>query len=377
MNILVIEDDADTRAYLCDILEGDGHCVETAGALAEVFQRGNLFTFPVILLARGLLDGTTDQNLPRLKRSSPDAAIVITTSYADLDGVTEVIRQGAVDFIIKPIHPDRLKLRLKRIVTLREAEGRISQVERLAAIGQMLTVLSHEGRNALQITNACLEALALEFGDHPVAADLMGAIKRAQDHLHQLFDDLRGYAAPIVMHRDKHNVSDIVLDAWNSLLALHKNRLVRLSGNKDAAPVYCEVDRPRLEQVFRNILENALAACADPVEIAWRLSEVDDEPAIRIVLEDNGPGLSDEQRQRIFDPFYTTKSHGTGLGVPICKQIVEAHGGKIAVENLPSRGARFVITLPTAELPRTVDETASPLNLAAGRLSRDRSLASQ
>ncbi|MGH7136607.1 MAG: sensor histidine kinase, partial [Pirellulales bacterium] len=199
---------------------------------------------------------------------------------------------------------------------------------------------------------------ALELDGRPQALDLVRRIEHAHDHLIQLYEDLRGYAAPVVMHRDVQNVSDIVLDAWNSLLSLHKDRVVRLIGNQEHGAVYCAVDRSRLEQVFRNILENALAACADPVEITWRLSEAEAEDGrvIRIVLADNGPGLSDEQRQRLFDPFYTTKSNGTGLGMPICKQIVEAHGGGIAVENLPGRGAKFIITLPNADVPRRANE---------------------
>ena len=366
MKILMVEDDADTRAGLCDVLEEDGHSVESAATLAEVFLRDDLPTFSVILLDRKLPDGTADRHLPRLKTSAPGAAIIVMTGYADLDAVIEAIHHGAVDFIIKPIHPERLKLRLKRMVELREAEDRVSRAERLAAIGQMLAVLSHESRNVLQCISGGLEILALEVEDRPAALDLVRRIEKAQDRLHQLFEDLRGYAAPIVIHRDVHNVSDTVLDAWNSLLSLQRDRVVRLKGIADGDPVYCAVDRSRLEQVFRNIFENALAACADPVEITWRVFEarVEDEHVVLIVLEDNGPGLSDEQQQRIFDPFYTTKSNGTGLGMAICKRIVEAHAGQIAAESVPGRGAKFVITLPNVELARRANRAESPHEIA-------------
>ena len=88
----------------------------------------------------------------------------------------------------------------------------------------------------------------------------------------------------------------------------------------------------RMQQVFRNILENALAACRDPVVIAISCSEarLQGRPALRISVRDNGPGLTTEQYQRIFDPFYTTKTKGTGLGMAIAKRIVETHGGRIA-----------------------------------------------
>jgi signal transduction histidine kinase len=108
------------------------------------------------------------------------------------------------------------------------------------------------------------------------------------------------------------------------------------------------VDPFRLEQVFRNIFENSLAACPDPVRVVVRCqaAELDGRPAVRVSVQDNGPGLSPEQRQRIFDPFFTTKTKGTGLGMAIAERIVEAHGGTIAVGPGAGGGAEILITLP-------------------------------
>jgi signal transduction histidine kinase len=351
MDILLIDDDPDARANLHDILEAEGHHVKSFGTLAEAFQRGNLSAFAVILLDRRLPDGLVDHYLPRLKRAAPKAAIIITTAYADLDGVIEALRQGAADFILKPIHPEQLKLRLDHLAKLREAEQRALQAERLAAIGQMLAVLSHESRNALHQVQLSLAALRLLVHEPPEALTQVAAAQKALNRLGQLFEDLRGYAAPMVLHRDLHDVAKIMMDVWHSLFPIHRDRSVRLNQSNDS--VFCAVDRPRLEQVFRNILENALAACADPVEITWRVSaaKVAGRPGVRIVFRDNGPGLSAEQKRKVFDPFFTTKPNGTGLGMAICKRIIEAHGGEIAVASVPSQGAEFVITLPDVGPP--------------------------
>ena len=100
--------------------------------------------------------------------------------------------------------------------------------------------------------------------------------------------------------------------------------------------------------MFRYLLENSLAACVDPVQIditcdEARLGVVS---ALRISVHDHGPGLNDEQRQRIFEPFYTTKPTGTGLGMAIAQRIVEAHGGTIAVGDQSLPGAEIIIGLP-------------------------------
>ena len=103
--------------------------------------------------------------------------------------------------------------------------------------------------------------------------------------------------------------------------------------------------------MFRNIFENSFAVCEDPVEIDVEYSptELAGEPALQIAVRDNGPGLTSEQRDRVFDAFYTTKTHGTGLGMAIAKRIVEAHGGSIVVGDRHDRGAEFIVTLPTEE----------------------------
>src|SRR5262249_2160943 len=112
--------------------------------------------------------------------------------------------------------------------------------------------------------------------------------------------------------------------------------------------LYCEADAVALGQVLRNILENSLAACADPtvITVEWSETVLEGRVALRLVIRDNGPGLSPEARQRIFEPFFTTKTHGTGLGMAISKRIVEAHYGQIAVGSNGASGAEIVLTLP-------------------------------
>ncbi len=230
----------------------------------------------------------------------------------------------------------------------KNAQERLLQTERLAAIGQMVTGLAHESGNALARSQACLEMLAMEVEDRAEAMDLVGRVQQAQNHLQQLYEEVRGYAAPLRLDRDTLNVQTTWRQVWTNLELLRKGRTAILRELTDGVDLNCSFDLFRMQQVFRNILENALAACRDPVEITITCSEVSlkGRPALRIAVRDNGPGLNAEQRQRIFEPFYTTKTKGTGLGMAIAKRIVEAHGGRIAVGTGSDRGAEIVLTLP-------------------------------
>jgi len=191
--------------------------------------------------------------------------------------------------------------------------------------------------------------LTWEVEDRPEALELIQGIQKAQDHLQHLYEEVRGYAAPLKLDLEICEVSTAWRQAWHNLILVRQDREAVLREEADGIDLSCAIDPFRLEQVFRNILENALAACRGPVEIVVCCSEaeIDGRPAVRIAVRDNGPGLSPELRQRIFEPFFTTKTKGTGLGMAIAKRIVEAHGGQIAV-GTGGPGAEILVTLPRA-----------------------------
>jgi two-component system, LuxR family, sensor kinase FixL len=234
------------------------------------------------------------------------------------------------------------------ITFVKQAQERALRSERLAAIGQMVTGLAHESRNALQRCQACLEMLALTVNDRPESLDLIGRLQKAQDHLHHLYEDVRSYAAPIKLERVFCDLRTVWRESWAHIELARKDKQARLQETLDGVDLSCALDPFRLGQVFRNILENALAAGSPPVAIDVRASaaEIDGQPAVRIAVCDNGPGIPLEQRLKIFDPFYTTKSKGTGLGLAIARRIIEAHGGQIAIDEAEKTGAIFLITLP-------------------------------
>jgi signal transduction histidine kinase len=353
--VLVIDDDPDTQANLRDILELDDYEVATAGSAAEALAGSAWDRTGAIILDRLLPDGTAEELLPRLKELAPHADVLIVTGHSDLQGAIAALRQGAADYILKPISPDALRASLARVVErqrlqaqLRQAQEQALQSARLAAIGQMMTGLAHESGNALARSQACLEMLALEVQDRPEALDLIRRIQKAQDHLRQLYEEVRGYAAPLRLEREVWDVSAAWRQAWANLAVQRQGRDAELHEETAGVDLQCPFDHFRLEQVFRNMFENSLAACRGParITVACSAAELGDRPALQIAVRDNGPGLTAEQRQRIFEPFFTTKTKGTGLGMAIAKRIIDAHGGQIDVGNGGGPGAEILILLP-------------------------------
>ena len=243
----------------------------------------------------------------------------------------------------------RLFTAIVRDITERKrAQTRLLQAGRLAAIGQAMTGLAHESRNALQRSQACLELLQDSVPGNPEAADLIGDIQDAQDELHRLYEDVRKYAAPIQLQPAACRLSEVVTQCWDDLESRRTCRNACLTLEGSAIDETVEADPFALRQLFRNLLENALAACDhEPASITVSIDTRDDgAKGIEVHIRDNGPGIAAEVSSRIFEPFFTTKTHGTGLGLAICRRIADAHGGEIRLASDASGGAEFVINLP-------------------------------
>lgn len=136
--ILAVEDDQDALANLRDILELDGYSVTGARTIKETAERRPWSDFSVILLDRKLPDGSADTLLPRIRESAPHTGVIVITGHADLNDTIAAMRSGAVDYLLKPIDPDLLRVTIARVLKMQEMEERALQAERLAAIGDLL-----------------------------------------------------------------------------------------------------------------------------------------------------------------------------------------------------------------------------------------------
>jgi len=237
------------------------------------------------------------------------------------------------------------------ITELQEAQQRVLQAERLATIGRVATALTHECRNALQRSQACLSMLNYRVQDRPEALELLNRLEQAQDDLARLFDNVRGYAAPLRLQPRLANLGDIWRKAWADLEVQRQGRFTELREETAAVDLRCAVDPFQIKQVFRNLLENALHASGDNalIRIGAAEARLQGRPAVQVRVCDNGPGFTAEQRRCAFEAFYSTKLQGTGLGLAICQRIVEGHGGRIAVAETTGPGAEILINLPRSQ----------------------------
>ncbi|QDT00251.1 PAS domain S-box protein [Adhaeretor mobilis] len=241
---------------------------------------------------------------------------------------------------------------VRDVTELKHAQQQLIQAERLTALGEATARLAHESRNSLQRIQIAVETARLHCDEHQLLVDQLNSIENASDRLHALHEEVRNYAAPLNLEFEETTLAKVWRSAWSATQHLRQGRQVHLIEQIPTDQIYCRVDRFRFEQVFRNLFENALVACSDPVEIAISVTETHTPlgDKWRLSIQDNGVGLDEQQRRRVFEPFFTTKAKGTGLGMAIAQRIVEAHGGTISVGSgfLGSgqrNGAEFIIEI--------------------------------
>jgi signal transduction histidine kinase len=371
VNILLVDDNPAKLLSYQAVLEELGQNLVLARSGREALQALLKQEFALVLLDVVMpeMDGFETATLIRERPRLKDTPIIFLTAFgaSDFDRL-KGYQMGAVDFVFAPVVPEILRAKVSVFVELHRQRQELAEIneqlrgeiterkraqeqalhaERLAAIGQMVAGLAHESRNALQQIQASVEMLGRRIS-HGSENYLVNEIQKAHDRLHHLLEEVRSYAAPITLACERHDVGRLWQEAWEQLAPQRLGRDVRLLLHIDDVDLHCRVDPFPIERVFRNILENALAACHDPtrIEIRCQATEYNGAEALSIRIADSGPGLTEQQEQRIFEPFFTTKTQGTGLGMPIAKRIVEAHGGRIAVANGVASGTAIEVFLP-------------------------------
>jgi two-component system, NtrC family, sensor histidine kinase HydH len=238
---------------------------------------------------------------------------------------------------------------------LQRAEADARRSERLAALGQLSAGLAHEIRNPLGVIKGSAEMLQQKLqGKEPLAGELAGYISAEVNRLNALIARFLDFARPVHLDLHPQRVCEIIDRSLDSVLAQTPNSTVRVERHYAAVPDIL-ADEQLCERIFVNLIQNAYQAMESSPNGREEVLSVSVEPVtsagrsgIGVAIDDTGPGVPPEAREQIFNPFFTTKKEGVGLGLAIVAKIVDDHRGTIKLENDSRPGAHFRIFLPAA-----------------------------
>jgi len=236
-----------------------------------------------------------------------------------------------------------------------ESERTLRRSESLAAVGQATTQVAHEIRNPLGSIRLGVSMLRDSVSDKE-ALNTIELVERGIKHLNKLVVDVTQFSRQKALERTRVDLHDSLDRSIDLVTERIRDKNATVKRRFTQTPIVGQWDADQLRQVFVNVIANAVDASPENSVVAISTEtldlEVDGGDAharktyARVVIEDSGKGMDETTRDRIFEPFFSTKKRGTGLGLAIVKQIVEQHGGRISVASEPGAGSKFTIDLP-------------------------------
>lgn len=292
-------------------------------------------------LERVVTDGAYEEEGWRVRKDGTRFwANVVLTALRAPDGSLLGFGKVTRDLTERKAAEESLRDALRQ---LEESQARVVQQERLAAIGQLAAAVSHELRNPLGVISNALYLLrsGLESGGEQRLLRALATAEREVSSASLIVSDLLDYArsrAPELVEVDLAELLEEVLSVAPGPAGLRVSR--------HCPPgLVVGADRDQLRQVLLNLVMNAYDACG--VDGRVELAATSGAPGwIVLTVSDDGAGIDGETAARVFEPFFTRKSSGTGLGLAVVQRIVEAHGGRVELESEPGRGATFTVALP-------------------------------
>lgn len=376
--VLLVDDEASIRLTMGEFLKRAGYSVLTAAD----------YNTAVVHKAEDLDVAVIDINLPgksgvellqKLCGAEVYIPVIMITGEPNLSVIPEIVRAGAYDFIAKPIVKDvllsavgraaekkrltdekrRLELEIKRhteeletrvaerTAELVETHKRLVTQERIAALGRAAAQVAHEVKNPLAgllLYSLHLKSKATSFSESETY--LVDKIAETINHLNSRVEQILGFARPVNFTLSSGNVNQIV----NDILELFRPQLTANKVEVHHAidqPVYAMLDQSSMRGALMNLILNAIEAMPEGGTLTIAADQADD--TVRLEIADTGRGLGDEEAKKIFEPFYTTKAQGLGLGMPYARKIIEQHGGTISLNSQYGIGTTITVALPAAQ----------------------------
>jgi two-component system sensor kinase FixL len=223
-------------------------------------------------------------------------------------------------------------------------QQRIIESERLAALGQVVAEISHEIKNPLMMIGGFASQLCRETGDEKAVAKL-NIIVNEVARLENLLSELRDLYLPRTLDNQEMDITDLLSEVYELVKEECRRKNIRVDLRRSGGGATVKGDRAKLEQVLLNLAKNAIEALEGGGNLI--LTSLRKENEVEISVADDGSGIQEESRERIFSPFFTTKKKGTGLGLSVSKSIVEAHSGSsLTFESQEGKGTIFKVTMP-------------------------------
>ncbi len=384
--ILIVEDNTTVAEDIRECLENLGYVVAPIAASGEeAVERAGADRPDAVLMdirLRGEMDGVEAAENIHNRYEIP---VLFLSAYSDDDLLQRARSTGSFGYLVKPFEERELAAMLEMTIykagvekerrrmaeQLKESEGKLKQYserleemvaertraleaaqaellvkERLAVLGHFAGSISHELRNPLAVIDSSVYCLKLKSDEFD--GTVRSHLDRIRDNVKKSSDIIESLLNLSRMEKpktEKHHLADVVAE---SLGGSEIPETVGVHLSFPETDVFVHADPEQIRMALKNIIRNAVQAMDGAGKLTIAIHPADG--AVELRIADSGPGIPPQNLDKVFDPLFSTKTHGIGFGLSITKMIVENHNGAIRAESTPDGGARFIITLPIVGL---------------------------
>ena len=271
--------------------------------------------------------------------------VIISRSIVDPINEIELASSNLLPVKSDKIEVERLRERFELMIdALKSNQQKLIVSERRAAVGEIAAGISHELNNPIGIICGFAEILLNKKNLTDSDMESIEYIHKEAVRCKKLLGDLLDFARTPAPCYIKNNLKDVIRETVNLLKNQDKYKSVLFNSVFPGEDIEIEIDAVQIKQVFLNVIINSCEAMEYHGSLNIELSYTPLTAEVKIT--DEGPGIKEEEKEKIFIPFYTTKTRGVGLGLAVSGDIIEKHNGSIHVGGKPGRGAEFIITIP-------------------------------
>jgi signal transduction histidine kinase len=233
----------------------------------------------------------------------------------------------------------------KTTADLKKAEAQLIQSDKLAALGQLSAGIAHEIRNPLTSINILIHSLRETLPTENAHWEDLRVIEGEILRINEIVDQFLRFAKPSPPFLEKADISSLFNETLQLLRPQIERQRISLQKNFRSLPLIT-LDKEQIKQVILNLLMNAIQAMPKGGQLQLKAQISEDHQWMKIFVEDSGIGILPEDIKKLFDPFFSTREGGMGLGLSIAHRIIDQHHGKIEVTSHPEKGTLFTIWLP-------------------------------
>ena len=352
--VLIIDADKAFAEKTAEILTPKGLTPTLSYSGNDGIHKASHTSPDIVLLNYRLPDLESKEVINRLKGIDRTIPIIISMAVGGERATVDLLKAGASDFLVKPIRSRDLFQAIKRAQSKRMADLEI-QSKKFLSLGKLFPFLAHEIRNPLHAIGGALAVLQRKCNlEDATIAQSIEIIQEEVQRLNQFIQECLDFSRPPARRRFAETyLNEIIKSSLNTLapvIEAHPDKIEVITKLDDGLPKI-KANFNEIKQVCLNILKNAIEALkkGGKLEIHTSSKPIERPRSVIIKIVDTGTGIDGENLPYLFDPFFSTKTRGTGLGLALCKKIVvENHRGQIDIESKKNFGTTVTITLPFA-----------------------------